>query len=292
MSLKQGQLRALNSVIEEGSYSAAARRLGVTQPAISQAVRKLQETYKVKLFERRGRHLVPTDLCLELSQLTAQAQKLENEAVILLQRGDTLEKGSLRIGLGNSMPGMALIGEFKKRFPNVEVDVKLGNYSSIVDSVLERNVDIGILPNVPLDGRFFRQICLQQQVVAIVQPDHPLVPAKTVSLVELSHYPLVFRSKGSSTQRVVDEALRRVELTVVPELTLETRDGVCEAVANGLGIGFMWNHGTSRTNGIVQIPVDELGKLYEEVVFSRTDSRTQITEGFYQSVAKTSLFHK
>lgn len=292
MALLQGQLRVINAVIDEGSYSAAARRLGVTQPAISQAVRKLQDTYKVSLFERRGRHLVPTDLCLELSQFTAEAEKIENKALLLLQRADTLEKGSLRIGLGNSMPGMALIGEFKKRFPNVLINVKLGNYSNIVENVLEHIVDVGILPNPPLDGRFFRQTCLQQQVVAITQPDHPLTRMKTVSLSKLSQYPLVFRSKGSSTQRVVDEALRREGIKIVPELTMETRDGVCEAVANDLGIGFMWSHGTSRRNGIVQIPVDELWKQYEEVVFSRTDSQSQIIEGFYQSVAKTFLFHQ
>lgn len=292
MSLQQNQLRIVNAVIEEGSYSAAARRLNVSQPAVSQAIRKLQDTFKVSLFKRRGRHLVPTDLCLELSQFTFEAQQLENKALRLLQKGDTLEKGSLRIGLGNSMPGMALIGEFKKRFPKVQIDVILGNHSKIVDNVLEYNVDVGILPNPPLDGRFFHQTCLQQQVVALVQSGHPLIGAKVVSLTELLKFPLVFRSKGSSTQRVVDDALRRSGLTVIPELTMETRDGVCEAVANGLGIGFMWNHGTSRQNGIVQIPVEEMSKLYDEVVFSRTDSQSPIIEGFYQSVAKTSRFHR
>lgn len=292
MTLSSVQLRALNTVIEEGSYSAAARRLGMTQPAISQAIRKLQESFDVKLFEQRGRHLVPTDLGLELSLVTAQMQKLEKEALLLLQRGKALEKGTLRVGLGNSMPGMALIGEFKRSFPKIQVDVQLGNYSNIIDNVMERNVDVGILPNVPDDGRFFRHVCLKQQVVAIAPPSHPLIHQDEVSLVELSRYPLIFRSQGSSTQRVVDQGLRIANLGVVPELILETRDGVCEAVANGLGVGFMWSHGTSRENGIIKIPVNELRKSYEEVVFRRGDAKSKIINAFFNSIMNTSLFER
>ncbi len=290
MTLSSVQLRAVNTVVEEGSYSAAAQRLGMTQPAISQAIRKLQNTFNVDLFEQRGRNLVPTDLCLELSLVTAQIRKLENEALLLLQRGESLEKGTLRVGLGSAMPGMALIGEFKRSFGKITVTAQLGSHSSIIDKVMERTVDVGILPDVPEDDRFFRQVCLEQQVVAIAPPAHPLARRGRVSLAELARFPLVFRSEGSSTQRVVDQALRRSGFEIVPELTLETRDGVCEAVANGLGIGFMWTHGTTRENGIARIPVEELDRTYEEVVFRRADATSKVVDAFFHSVAQTSLF--
>ena len=285
MALTHARLKAVNAVMEEGSYSAAARSLGMTQPAVSQAIRKLEQSFQVNLFESKGRMLVPTDFCLELTQITAQIEKLENDALLLLDRGNRLETGRLRIGLGNTMPGMEVIGRFKKRYPTVKVDINFGNYNTIVDNVLERTVDLGILPNVPNDGRFHRQVCLQQKVVAIVPPLHALANKRFVSLRELGQYPLIFRSKGSSTQKVVDRGFQAVNLGIEPQMILESRDGVCEAVANGLGIGFIWSHGTSRSNGIIKLEISELDQRYDEVVFRRSDYQSKLVDAFFSAVA-------
>lgn len=281
MSLTHARLRAVNAVVEEGSFSAAARRLGMTQPAVSQAVHKLEDGFGVKLFEQRGRHLVPTEFCLDLTRVTSQIQRLEGEALLLLQRGDSLDTGSLRIGLGNTMPGMALIGSFNRAFPNIRLDVRVGNFTTIINSVLEREVDVGLLPNLPVDGRFHRQVCLQQKVVAIVPPDHELAGRSRVSAREVARHPLVFRSRGSLTQRLVDQLFAREGIETLPRLTLESRDGVCEAVASGLGVGFIWSHGTGRTNGITQVTVEGLEDVYDEVVFRRSDTRNKIIDAFF-----------
>ncbi|WP_319529678.1 LysR family transcriptional regulator [uncultured Cohaesibacter sp.] len=284
MSLSSARLKAVNAVLEQGSFSAAARALGMTQPAISQSIHKLEEHYGIRLFETQGRQLVPTDFCLELTQITYQIEKLENEALVMLRRGDKTHASSIRIGLGNTMPGMALIGKFKKQFPYVQVDVSFGNFNEIIDNVIEDIVDVGILPNLPKDGRFFGQVCLKQKVVAIVQPSHALAAQKKISLRDLLHAPVIFRSSGSSTQKVVDRALRQLNLAIKPQFVLETRDGVCEAVANGLGIGFIWNHGTSRNDGIVQLDVLELDQFYDEVVFCSLERKSKTIDAFFSSV--------
>jgi DNA-binding transcriptional LysR family regulator len=281
MSLTHARLRAVNAVVEEGTFSAAARRLGMTQPAVSQAIHKLEEGFGVRLFEPRGRYLIPTEFCLDLTRVTTQIQRLEDEALSLLERGDSLETGSLRVGLGNTMPGMALIGSFNRAFPNVRLDVRFGNFTTIINSVLEREVDVGLLPNLPGDGRFHSQVCMRQKVVAIVPPTHPLAGRDRVSARELARHPMVFRSRGSLTQRLVDRLLAREGIEVVPRLTLESRDGVCEAVANGLGVGFIWNHGTGRTNGITQVTVLGLEEAYDEVVFRRSDTQNKIVDAFF-----------
>lgn len=289
MSLSHARLKAVNAVLEEGSFSAAARSLGMTQPAISQSIHKLEARYGIRLFETQGRRLVPTDFCLELTQITYQIEKLEREALILLNRGDRMNATSIRIGLGNTMPGMALIGKFKRQFPFVQVDVTFGNFNEIVDNVIEDIVDVGILPNLPKDGRFFGRVCLKQKVVAIVQPSHKLAQQKKASLRDLLHFPIIFRTPGSSTQKVVDKAFRLQNLTIGPQLVLETRDGVCEAVANGLGVGFIWNHGTSRNNGIIQIDVQELDQFYDEVVFCSAERKSKTIDAFFSSVTSGGL---
>lgn len=281
------QLRTVNAVVEEGGFSAAARKLGVSQSAVSQTIRKLEDRAQVELFQRMGRHLIPTDLCLQLATITDKLHTLEEEVNGLLsQHQHTALNGTLRIGLGNTMPGIKLIGQFKKHHSHIKVEVQLGNYATISQRVEEREVDVGILPNFPLgDGRFIGKTCLTQSVVAIVPETHYLAQRSSLSLQELSLLPLIFRSRGSFTQKMLEKGFANSNITLPKaELTLESREGVCEAVVNGLGIGFVLDQSTTRSNGMVQIPVDEMSKKYKEVVFRRSDTRTNLVDAFLNSV--------
>lgn len=281
MSLTTSRMRALNAVLDEGSYSAAARRLGLSQPAISQAVQDLERAYGVTLFQKRGRQLVPTDLCLELSDITAGIQRLEDDASLILSRGEKIESGVLKIGLGSLMPGMSIIGAFQKRFPKIQVEVDYAMHSEIIDAVLDQRVDIGVLPNVPKDGRFTKQTYLKQDVVALVPLGHRLSSLPSVSVTELASENLIFQKKGSATQRVVDSAFRKADINVRPRLYLETGSEVFEAVANGLGVGFMWRHGTTRQDGARRISINEIDATHEEVIFRRSDTKNTLVDLFF-----------
>src|SRR6185369_9904443 len=139
---------------------------------------------------------------------------------------------------------------------------------TVIDAVVNQRVDVGVLPDVPSDGRFRREICVRQGVVAIVHPSHPLAQVKRVSCAELARHRLIFRTKQSSTQRVVDRAFRTAGVKPKPEIVLDTRDGVFEAVANELGIGFTWEYGSSRADKIVRVHVPEMAARVPEHIFS------------------------
>lgn len=289
MSLTSSRIRALNAVVYEGSYSAAARRLNLSQPAISQAVQDLERAFKVELFKRRGRRLTPTELCIELSAITSDIQRREDEATLLLTRGEKLESGVLRIGLGSLMPGMQLIGAFQKSFPKVQVEVEYAIHANIIDAVIEQRVDVGILPNVPKDGRFHRLVCLTQDVVALVPPSHPLAGAAQLSVTDLAGEKLIFQKKGSATQRVINAAFKKANMDPRPALVLETGSEVFEAVACGLGIGFLWRYGTSRKDGAHRVSIAEVENTHDEVVFRRKDSTNAIVEMFFSTATTTKM---
>ena len=223
MALTSSRVRAINAVFEAGNFSQAARRLGISQPAVTQQVRSLEAEFGVTLFERRGGDFVPTALCREFVAVTSQMNGLEAQALAVLRQNDALKGGELRIGLGNSMPGMALISAFHRLYSNIQIAVEMGNWASIIDAVVNQRVDVGVLPDVPSDGRFHREVCLRQGVVAIVHPSHPLSRAKRVSCAELGKHRLVFRTRHSSTQRVVDRAFRDAGVRPKPEIVLDTR---------------------------------------------------------------------
>lgn len=285
MSLTSSRIRALNAVLDEGSYSGAARALNISQPAISQAVQDLEQSFGIRLFSKRGRQLVPTDLCLEIAEKSAGIQRLEDDISHILRRGENVESGRLRVGLGSLMPGMAFIGTFQRQFPNVQVDAEYDMYTEIIDSVLEHRVDIGVLPNIPGDGRFLSQVCLRQDVCALVPTDHRYAHRPSLGIRDLAQERLIFQRKGSATQRVVDQAFRRVGVHPKPVLYLQTGSEVFEAVANGLGIGFLWRHGTSRQDGARRITIDEIEDTHEEVVFCRSDNSNQLVDLFFMTAS-------
>ena len=208
MSLTSSRIRAVNAVFDAGSFSQAARRLGMSQPAVTQQIRSLEDRFGVTLFERRGGKLMPTALCREFVAVTSQLHGLEAQALAVLRQNDALNGGELRVGLGNAMPGMALISAFHRLYPNIQIAVEMGNWASIIDAVVDQRVDVGVLPDVPGDNRFHREIYLRQGVVAIVHPNHPLARLKKLSCIDLARHRLVFRTKQSSTQRVVERAFR------------------------------------------------------------------------------------
>jgi len=284
MSVTLSKIRALNAVAEAGSYAAAARILNVSQPAVSRQIRDLESEYAVRLFDRKNGMLKPTPLCAELCDIAEHMAEAERNANRLLSRHNTLLNGKLTVGLGNSMPGMALIATFHKKHPSVEISVETGSFENIIRAVITREVDVGVLPDIPDDGRFRKELLMRQSVVAIVHPDHTLGNANSLTCTRLVQQPLIFRTRGSSTQRVVDRAFQNAGLTPHPLLTLDTRDAVYEAVANGMGIGFMWRNGTGRKDVVRRVPVQDMQKAFEEVAFALATEHSMLLDTFFMTV--------
>jgi DNA-binding transcriptional LysR family regulator len=94
-------------------------------------------------------------------------------------------------------------------------------------------------------------------------------------------YPLVFRTRDSSTQRTVDKAFRSANLRPSPAIIVNTREGMLEAVANKLGVGFVWEHGSSRIDRIAKVAIAEMGAQSPEYIFSLAGKRGKLVELFY-----------
>ena len=113
------QLRAFHAVATYGGFSKAARQLNISQPAISDQVRKLEGWYNIRLFERKRRSVVPTELGFRLFELTKRMFEQEKEAVTLLSESEALRTGSLRIAADTPLHSVNLIGAFREAYPGI-----------------------------------------------------------------------------------------------------------------------------------------------------------------------------
>lgn len=240
------QLKAFHALALERSFHGAANRLSLTQPAVSIQIRNLEQDSARILFRRSGHAVDLTEDGLALFAVTTQMFEAETKAQNLLSA--TAQDIHSTIHLGSDGPHVALdlIAAVRKHHPNIRFRVTLANADTTKENLLSLKIDAAVMANIKSDSRMIAQTISTQSLIALVPHTHELSDRQQVSLEELAAYPLVFREYGSNTQRIVDNAFTKRRLNVSAELVMGSREGVIEAVARGLGIGFVFDREISQ----------------------------------------------
>jgi LysR family transcriptional regulator, low CO2-responsive transcriptional regulator len=235
--MNHNQLRAFHAVASEGSFTKAAGALHVTQPTLSGQVKTLEETYGVRLFDRRGRRVSPTALGQELLVLTRRLFSLEAETEHLLGAARGLRKGHLRVGADAPYHVTAALSDFTQRYPGIQLSLTVGNSAELARDLLEHKLDVAVLANVTGDPRFFAKPLRHDRLVAFVAKTHPWARRRRIDLADLSEQRLVLREQGSATRQIFETAMARRGLPRGEVMDMNSREAVRETVAAGLGVG-------------------------------------------------------
>ncbi|WP_162901321.1 LysR substrate-binding domain-containing protein [Breoghania sp. L-A4] len=283
MSLTYAQIRAFNAVVREGSFTNAAKQLGVSQPAVTAQIKAIEDTYGVRLFERSSKTLTLSDLALALFATTEMVDDVERDAEEILAAYHDLDKGEIRVISAAPRITMELLSEFHERYPSVRIIANFGNGSQVLQAIEKRKADVAILMESPQAERFVSVPFRAHRLMAMVPEHHPLAGRRSIALKDLIGHSVIFRTGASVGQRLLDEALQAQGITIVPSLILETREAVLEGVNCGIGIGFIFEGGSSRANGVKRIPIDDLTTAMVENVFClEIQSRRRVIEAFLQ----------
>jgi DNA-binding transcriptional LysR family regulator len=238
-------LRAFAAAAAEGSFSAAARRLGLSQPSISEHIRSLESHYGLTLFERAGREV----------RLTAAGQKLYEHSARLLAALDDLERdlqalkdgtaGVLEVA-ASPIPGEAilplLLPRFQEAQPGVQIRESLAEARAVADRLLRREVEVALVGGPFHDDRIDAAFLARDEFALVARRDHPLAGRGPLSASDVCRYPLVLRSEGSGARTAVEAALmtagvKRDSIQIAAELG--STSAVKQAVEAGLGVGFV-----------------------------------------------------
>jgi len=287
MSSTTDRLKAFAYVYESGSFDDAAEALGVRAPEVSERIANLSGDHAVTLFTRDENRLEPTPLAHYIYPHAVAIRDAEHAASLILNGVQTYHTGRVRIGIGNAYPGMALVQKLRQMIPKVTVQIETGNWTRIMDLFENEKIDIGFLPDVPPMDAVDRVVCFQQRLVAVLNPRHPLSRSKELSLSQIMSEPVIFRTEGSSTQRMIDKTLEGTELTPTPVVVSDSREGVLEAVAQNLGIGFAWQAGTFGSVDLRRIPITELSDPVPEHIFARSDTSNRLVSLIMSVVTDT-----
>ena len=239
------QLRAFCEVVERRSFSQAAERLGVTQPAVSLQVRALEKRLGMQLLDRSGRRVEPTEAGLRLYRGAQRLLQLEEDVVNELADEAAGElTGTFEIGASTGPGGVVLsqlLCEFAEIHPDLHVSLSVFDTQSVVERVADRSLELGVVGAAPRHRGVEYEAFFKDTVILACPPGHAFA-GKTVTLDQLRDETLIVMQDGAGVRQMIEDELRRVgvrlrDLDVRLELGLQ--ESVTSAVRGGYGVTFI-----------------------------------------------------
>jgi len=238
------QLVAFCAVVERKSFSQAAERLGVTQPAVSLQIRALEKRLGTQLLDRSGRRVEPTEAGLRLYRGAQRLLALEEQLIEEVSEGGGELGGELRLGASTGPAAIVvplLLCEFQRENPPVRISLSVHDTQTVVDLVADRELELGIVGAARRHRSVGFEPFFEDEVILACPPGHRFA-GRTVGLEELRSEQLIVMQEGAGVRQIVEDELRAAgtrlrDLDVRLELGLQ--ESVRSAVQAGYGIAFI-----------------------------------------------------
>lgn len=237
------QLQTFRRLATEENFTRTAELLNLTQPAVTQHVRALQDHFRVKLVDLVGRKTVLTDagrfLAARAEVLLGNVEALERE----MREFADLRAGELRIGATVTIGTYALpdlVARFRAVAPAVRLHVDVENTQSMALAVKAGRVSLALVEGPLVDDDLTIEPYADDELVLIVAPNHRFASGrKRIVVRDLSGEPFVYREDGSGTRAQIERALAAIDVAPNVVLTLPTGEGIVRAVELGIGVAFV-----------------------------------------------------
>lgn len=265
------QFEAFAYVVREGSFSAAANRLGVTQSTITQHIAKLERNVGTLLLVRGRDGVELTPAGQDFYDLADRMVALDAEVSERLEGFSAMKEGRLKI-IGNApQPALRIIARFRRRFPDIRVDFGLHDWSTATSMIRNRLADVGLITDPP-DHDTWERIHIESSRYVLYCPvEHPFAQKKLVSLADLRSETLIVPEKGSLTRRLLETACRRHSIQLNRVVTMTTFPLMCEAVLQGIGVALFLRNSSLIKDDIAEVAIHELSDPQQTYLIATKD---------------------
>lgn len=238
------RLQVFHTVARLLSFTKAAETLHMTQPAVTFQVRQLEEYFNTRLFDRTHNRISLTEAGSRVYEFADKIFVLYAEMENSVREMTGEISGSLTIGASTTIAEYmlpALLGDFKAKYPDVNIHLKVSNTEGIVSMVENNTIDLGVVEAPVANKNLVVEVCKPDQLVAIVPPKHPEATKSSLTYQDLVNYPFICREEGSGTREVIGEYINEVSDDPSSEglqiaMELGSPEAVKGAVEAGMGI--------------------------------------------------------
>lgn len=235
--MSTARYRAFIAVAQQGSLSAAARALGVSQPTISSQIATLERQSQIELFHRQGYRMSLSQAGHKLMTLAQKLLALESETEFFLRDSGKLNQGELKIGAVGPFHVIEMVAAYSTRHPGMKLSIRMGNSQQVLHDLENYTTDVAVLAGLYERPELLVREYARHAIILFAHVDHPLARREQVDIEELNGLPLLLREQGSTTRTAIEKALQAAGVKPRTQLEIGSREAIREAVARGLGIG-------------------------------------------------------
>lgn len=239
--MELAELQVFLTVASERSFSRAAAKLHRTQPAVSQAIRRLEDELGERLFDRSSKQGALTEAGRVLRDYAQRLMRLSEEAEVAVRELRDLRRGRVLIGANEAAVHalLPLVGRFRHAHPEIQVDVRRVPSRQVGVEVAQGSLDFGIVTFDPADKRLLSVTLGPDELVLLVHPSHPFAGRDTVPISEFAHETVIAHSDPSPAR---DQVLRQAEVRHAPiniQIALPSLEGIKRAVEKKMGVALL-----------------------------------------------------
>ncbi len=237
MKLSINQMRAIEAVARTGSFSAAAKELGISQPSVSNHLLALEKHYNTKLVHRNGRTAEPTDACLGVLSKMRSILAMTHEVEQSLEGCRNLQSGKLRLGYSTYQFAMPVLSDFMKRYPDIDIEARAMASHDLMPLLQDGKFDVAfVTAKTPFDKVHNLHICTEE-LVLVAPKNHPLIARENITWQDVPDYPLIQRERSAQSRRSFEEAATNAGVSLNTVLALGSWGSIVTAIQSGMGIG-------------------------------------------------------
>ncbi|RLC06387.1 MAG: LysR family transcriptional regulator [Deltaproteobacteria bacterium] len=237
------QLRAFYTVAKNGSYTIAAKKLFISQPAVTAQIKLFEKYHDLKLFDKYGRKLVLTHIGKRLFEKAERIFSIEDEIENTLTQRMELNQGLLEIGCTKAyakhiMP--SIISVFHRAYPKIKVILEEGSSMAMINSLRDFKNEVVVVAQMDVNDSRIQFIPFSQEEIVIILPvNHPLAQKKELEFHDIVQEPVIMKGKGSGTRKKILGLYKKYN--AVPNVFMESNNTgfIIDLVKRGEGISFL-----------------------------------------------------
>ncbi len=238
------QLHIFETVADHMSFSRAAQELHLSQPAASMQIKQLEETIGLPLFEKLGKKIFLTEAGQELLRYARGIRQQVEEAELTMEELKGLQRGTLHLTMASTANYFApqLIAAFLRQHPGIKIKLDVTNRTGLLQALDENRTDMAIMGRPPQDHDLVGTPFMDNPLVIIAPPAHPLAKRKRIDLAELAEEPFIVREQDSGTRIAADRFFAEHGIQMIAGMEMSRSEAIKQAVMAELGLGIVSLH--------------------------------------------------
>ncbi len=272
------QLQVFEKVASHLNYSRAAEELYLSQPAVSMQIKQLEENIGLPLFEQMGKKIFLTEAGRELFHYSRNITQQLAEMKTVFDEMKGLEQGRLTLSVVNTANSFAprLLAKFCRLHPHINVTLQVANRDAVLKQLADNSTDLAIMGRPPDGLDISAESFMDNPLVVIAAPDHPLTRLKRVKLAQLAQETFLSREPGSGTRSAMERVFAEHQIQPRIGMEVETNEAIKQAVQAGMGLGILSLHSIElelETRRLAMLNVEHFPLLRHWFVAHRSNKR-------------------